>query len=113
MTEKLTKRLIDTLDYIGDGTSRDIRWDTDITGFGIRLYPSGKKAFILSCRQNGTKRLFISLYKGLRLLCGMPYMMPFLKKQDPFHGMIMFRLIPIANKTFKMPEIKSKERMVR
>lgn len=58
MTEKLTKRLIDTLAYAGDGTSRDIRWDTDIPGFGIRLYPSEKKAFVLSYRQNGTKRLF-------------------------------------------------------
>jgi integrase len=28
------------------------------SGLGVRLYPSGKKAFILSYRQNGTKRLY-------------------------------------------------------
>lgn len=35
----------------------DIRWDGLIPGFGLRIYPSGKKAFILRYRSAGRKRL--------------------------------------------------------
>lgn len=58
MADKLTKRYIDTLKYEGKDGKKDVRWDTTISGFGIRVYPSGKKSFILSYRQNGTKRLY-------------------------------------------------------
>jgi integrase len=54
---KLTKRTIDELMYDGDGASRDVRWDASLPGFGIRVYPSGKKAFVLSYREAGRKRL--------------------------------------------------------
>jgi len=54
---KLTKRAIDELIYAGDGTSRDVRWDALLPGFGVRVYPSGKKAFVLSYREAGRKRL--------------------------------------------------------
>ena len=37
---KLTKRSIDTFKYEGDGTSRDVRWDDAMPGFGVRIYPS-------------------------------------------------------------------------
>ena len=44
----------------------DVRWDTDgsgkgegMPGFGVRLYPSGKKAFVLSYRFQGRKRLMV------------------------------------------------------
>lgn len=44
----------------------DVRWDTDgfgksegVPGFGVRLYPSGKKAFVLSYRFQGRKRLMV------------------------------------------------------
>jgi integrase len=53
----LTKSDIDALEYEGDGHSRDIRWDEQISGFGVRIYPSGRKAFVLSYRFHGTKRL--------------------------------------------------------
>ena len=56
-TTKLTKRLIDAAGYEGDGNSRDVRWDSLLPGFGIRLYPSGKKSFVLSYRADGRKRL--------------------------------------------------------
>jgi len=36
---------------------RDIRWDGKIPGFGIRLYPTGKKTYVLSYRINKRKRL--------------------------------------------------------
>lgn len=58
MTEKLTKRLIDTYTYSAEDGKKDIRWDSDIAGFGLRIYPSGKKSFVLFYRQDGTQRLF-------------------------------------------------------
>lgn len=68
MNEKLTKRLIDSLTYKADNDLRQVYWDTEISGFGIRVYPSGKKSFILSYRQNGTKRLFtIGQYGNITL----------------------------------------------
>ena len=56
-TTKLTKRKIDSFSYQGHGVSRDVRWDGLIPGFGIRIYPSGRKTFVLSYRCNGRKRL--------------------------------------------------------
>jgi integrase len=47
---KLTKKQIDAASYRGDGTSRDVRWDIDPIGLGLRIYPSGKKSFILKYR---------------------------------------------------------------
>lgn len=55
---RLTKRSIDAFRYQGDGKSRDVRWDGGVPGFGVRIYPEGRKAFILSYRVNGRKRLY-------------------------------------------------------
>ncbi|WP_119458533.1 site-specific integrase [Rhodospirillaceae bacterium SYSU D60014] len=54
---KLTKSRIQALAYEGDGKSRDVRWDDTQPGFGVRVYPSGRKAFVLSYRVHGRKRL--------------------------------------------------------
>ena len=54
---KLTKKAIDRMRYEGDGQSRDVRWDDQLSGFGVRIYPSGKKGFVLSYRSRGRKRL--------------------------------------------------------
>lgn len=55
---KLTKRSIDSFVYEGDGKSRDVRWDEAMPGFGLRVYPSDRKAFVLSYRNaTGRKRL--------------------------------------------------------
>lgn len=59
MAEKLTKRIIDSTIYKGDGDSKHIIWDSELTGLGLRVYPSGKKSFVLSYRQNGRKRLMV------------------------------------------------------
>jgi|JI10StandDraft_1071094.scaffolds.fasta_scaffold15843_5 integrase len=68
MTEKLTKRLIDSLTYNSSGGQKYILWDTEISGFGIRVYPSGKKSFVLFYRQGGTQRLFtIGQYGNITL----------------------------------------------
>ncbi len=53
---RLTKRIIDSFTYNGE-TDVDVRWDETIPGFGLRIYPSGKKAFILRYRSGGRKRL--------------------------------------------------------
>lgn len=54
---KLTKRTIDGLVYEGDGNRRDVRWDDDLHGFGVRVYPSGRRAYVVSYRVHGRKRL--------------------------------------------------------
>jgi integrase len=65
---KLTKRAVDEFAYQGDGTSRDVRWDAGIPGFGVRVYPSGRKAFVLSFREAGRKRLMtLGMYGPLTL----------------------------------------------
>ncbi len=60
----LTKRDIDGFGYRGGW---DVRWDRDgtaksgtpVPGFGVRIYPSGEKAFVLSYRARGRKRLMV------------------------------------------------------
>ena len=56
MNTKLTKKGIDSYKYKGGW---DVRWDSLITGFGLRLYPSGKKSFVLSYRKGKRKRLLV------------------------------------------------------
>ncbi len=53
----LTKRFIDSRQY---GGGSDIWWDEKLPGFGMRVYPSGKKSFVLSYRNaRGKKRLLV------------------------------------------------------
>jgi len=44
---KLTKTYIDRAEYEGTNKSRDARWDRTLPGFGVRVYPSGRKSFII------------------------------------------------------------------
>ncbi len=65
---KLTKRYIDAARYQGDGNSRDVRWDDAMPGFGLRVYPSERKSFVLSYRTGaGRKRLIVLGGFGLDL----------------------------------------------
>jgi integrase len=65
---KLTKRVIDATSYEGDGNSRHVLWDTEINGFGCRIYPSGRKSFVLSYRVNNRKRMMtVGSYGALTL----------------------------------------------
>jgi len=43
--------------YQGDGKSRFVLWDDEIKGFGLRVYPSGRKAFIFYYRLAGRTKL--------------------------------------------------------
>ena len=49
-TVKLTTRGVKAAQYEGDGASRYVLWDAADPGFGLRIYPSGKKTFVLSYR---------------------------------------------------------------
>lgn len=54
---KLTKQRIDALRYVGNSSQKRILWDDSLPGFGCRVYPSGKKSFVLSYRVAGKKSL--------------------------------------------------------
>ena len=53
---KLTTSKIKDFTYRGGW---DVRWDDAVPGLGVRIYPSGKKAFVLSYRAKGRKRLMV------------------------------------------------------
>ena len=52
----LTTKKIKAFKYEGGW---DVRWDDAVPGFGVRIYPSGKKAFVCSYRHQGRKRLMV------------------------------------------------------
>lgn len=53
---KITKRVVDALAYAQDGPQRQVLWDTQIPGFGIRVYASGAKSFVLHYNLRGDNR---------------------------------------------------------
>lgn len=46
--KELTKRDCDAATYTGASNGRCVVWDRDPPGFGLRVFPSGRKAFVLS-----------------------------------------------------------------
>ncbi len=57
-TLKLTQNSIKGFVYDGRG-KRDVRWDAALPGFGVRIYPSGEKAFLISYRVRNRKRMMV------------------------------------------------------
>jgi integrase len=55
----LTKRIVASATYEGDATKNEkcILWDDDPVGLGLRIYPSGKKAWVLQYRNEGKQKL--------------------------------------------------------
>lgn len=58
-TQALTQRRITGAIYRGPKPQRDIHWDRIVQGLGLRIYPSGKKAFVLRYRSCGRERLMV------------------------------------------------------
>ncbi len=62
---KLTKRAIDAAKFSSASSSSsnnntpDYRWDDAMPGFGVRIYRSGKKSFVVSYRVQGRKRIMV------------------------------------------------------
>jgi integrase len=54
---KLTNTTIKAMVYNKANNNADLRFDDELRGFGVRVYPSGRKAFIISYRnETGTKK---------------------------------------------------------
>lgn len=67
MAERLTKRLIDNL---APSEKDAFFWDKELSGFGARIWPSGRITFIAKYRVGGgrsgaTRRLAIGTYGAL------------------------------------------------
>lgn len=54
---KLTKRVVDQASANSKGTGL---WDDELKGFGLRVWPSGRKVYIVKCRIKGRQR-FITI----------------------------------------------------
>lgn len=52
-TVSLTKRQIDAAAYPLSGNARHVIWDDDPKGLGLRVYPSGRKTFVVYYRDSG------------------------------------------------------------
>jgi hypothetical protein len=58
-TMKLNKSTIERIVYEGANNTKHIVWDETLPGFGCRIYPSGKKAFVFSYRYLGQKHMMV------------------------------------------------------
>lgn len=59
MNEKFSEKSIAALKYRKADNKADYHWDHNLKGFGIRVYPSGSKSWVVSYRQKGRKRIEI------------------------------------------------------
>ena len=50
---KLTKR---TVDQIAPGENETVHWDDELRGFGLRVWPGGRKVFFVKCRIKGRQK---------------------------------------------------------
>lgn len=53
----LTKKQLDKAKYEGTNNERCVLWDDDPRGLGLRIFPSGRKSWVLSYRVLGHKRM--------------------------------------------------------
>jgi hypothetical protein len=55
LSSRLTKRIVDA----AQPAAKDyVLWDDEIPGFGLRVYASGKKSYLIQYRAEGRSRRF-------------------------------------------------------
>jgi len=54
---KLTRKFIDAQSF--NGKAQHIIWDDAVPGFGVRIYPTGKKSYVLSYRHHNRKSIMV------------------------------------------------------
>src|SRR5688572_26592736 len=57
---KLTKKVVSGAQYSGSNGARCVVWD-ERPGFGLRVFPSGHKAYVLSYRTPAGRKRLMSL----------------------------------------------------
>jgi len=65
---RLTKTVLDRARYQGTGNSRHVLWDGALPGFGLRIFPSGRKSFVVFYRTGSRQRLMTIGRYGLYTL---------------------------------------------
>lgn len=60
----LTKARVQRARYDPDGPAQQVVWDGDIPGFGLRVYPSGTKSYVLRYRPEGGGTRYLTLGKA-------------------------------------------------
>lgn len=58
---KITITAVKTMAYEKVGNAADYRWDDDLKGFGVRVYPSGRRAFVVAYRNETNTKRFLTL----------------------------------------------------
>lgn len=54
---KLRQNTLRGLPYVGDQNSQCIYWDDEVPCFGLRVYPTGRRTYVVSYRVKHRKRL--------------------------------------------------------
>ncbi|MEN8237128.1 MAG: Arm DNA-binding domain-containing protein, partial [Pseudomonadota bacterium] len=62
---KLTKRIVESI--TPDPAKQKFLWDTEITGFGVRIYPTGRKMYFFQYRNQHktTKKIKIGVHGNI------------------------------------------------
>jgi integrase len=56
-TKMLRQDAIKPLPYLGANNKQCLYWDQHLTGFGVRVYPTGRRAFVCAYRVQGRRRI--------------------------------------------------------